>query len=675
RVCDFCMQKLHGVGAPDGLRIVDPTLRSAQDAAVAHAAVRSAAQQTVWAAGVANVSASVPAPAPAPVVAVGSAAASGPVAHAPTSEIDTSADAPAAAASTTQPLAQGEESMVVAKRFDSSASDVLIEQHFTPSKPQDAVSEVAAGTVPPVTAAAAHTAAVPPPRASVPPRMSMMDAIDSGIADAMLGGDATGGVSLDMALDEAAELPAAAVTALTDRIQELESKLEALTASVDASSLLPEHAPATVESVLLRNELTASLLQPLLLALTLLSWRIVPLVSLFLSASYLLDGRWLVSLLWLAFTAWLGYNGLSSSSRAQLFRRRMRVYGAALISFLDYRVTRMQVEAAMLDDEQSALVWEAAHRRNAVRTFRVLRDLRGLWVKCGQYLSSRPDVMPAVYIKILAALQDAMPARPLEEVRATIEEDLGKPIHELFARLDDKALAAASIGQVHRGTLADGTEVAVKVQHRGMDVIINQDLDNLKIILSWLSWVETGFDVQGVMSEWLKEVGSELDFMAEAANMTEVRNNMMATDLLATVPRVIPRMHSRRVLVMRFIEGVKVNNLETLIRLGVNRDVLCSRVCHAYAHQIYRNGFFNGDPHPGNIMVVRKSVLLAGDAQDPEHERIRRITAKPSETAGAAAAGSSGAGLDDEWIPVLLDFGLTKRLPEPLRMAFAKLVV
>jgi predicted unusual protein kinase regulating ubiquinone biosynthesis (AarF/ABC1/UbiB family) len=162
--------------------------------------------------------------------------------------------------------------------------------------------------------------------------------------------------------------------------------------------------------------------------------------------------------------------------------------------------------------------------------------------------------------------------------------------------------------------------------------------------------------------------------------MIEVRENMMRTDLPVTVPRVMPGLYCKRVLVMRFIEGTKVNDLAKLNRLGVDRELLCARVCHAYAHQIYRNGFFNGDPHPGNIMIIRRSKLLASDPSDPDHPRVRRLAGLPALTDGAAAPAASGAddGADDaadDWIPVLLDFGLTKRLPDGLRMAFAKLVV
>jgi hypothetical protein len=394
-------------------------------------------------------------------------------------------------------------------------------------------------------------------------------------------------------------------SALLDKVHELESKLQTLQSSVTVNQWIPEVQDPSVESILSRSELLNVILQPALYFLVLLGWRSFPIMLGYWGLSNLLssNGSWFFALVWLGLCGWIVYCGVADTLSANLFRRRMRVYGAAIAVVVDYRITRSLVKQAGLDDKDSEAVWDAAHKRNAVRAFRIIRDLRGLWVKCGQYLSSRPDVMPPAYIHVLAALQDAMPARALAEVRATMEEDLGRPLDTVFSKVEEKALAAASIGQVHRGTLLDGTEVAIKVQHRGMDVIIGQDLDNLRIILSWLSYVETGVDMEGVMSEWLKEVTSELDFRIEAANMIEVRKNMMDTDMIVTVPRVIPNLFSRRVLVMRFMEGIKVNDLVKLQRLGINRDQLCDRVCRAYAHQIYRNGFFNGDPHPVRTLL------------------------------------------------------------------------
>jgi predicted unusual protein kinase regulating ubiquinone biosynthesis (AarF/ABC1/UbiB family) len=380
----------------------------------------------------------------------------------------------------------------------------------------------------------------------------------------------------------------------------------------------------------------------------------------------------------------------------------------------------------------SNLAWEAAHRRNALRFLRLIVSLKGLWVKCGQYMSSRPDVCPAPYIRSFRALQDAMPARPLAEVRAVMEEELGCSIDTLFAAVDETALASASIGQVHRARLlADGSLVAVKVQHKGMGTVIRQDLATMDMLLGLLARLEKSLasTVRGVMDEWLKEVGGELDFNREAANMTMVRENLGRTRLPVTVPQVLhlgakppcgpvadPMKDGARVLIMRFIPGVKANDVPALDRLGVDREALCDRVCRSYAQQIYRDGVFNGDPHPGNLMVIRRSVLLALQASnasktvsagaakaptDPEAARFRRLE-RDADTrlqrrvrelrrltpslASTEAREQADADLrarcrgyadhaGDPWVPVLLDFGLTKRLSRRIRVSFCRLVV
>lgn len=212
------------------------------------------------------------------------------------------------------------------------------------------------------------------------------------------------------AQEEAAALAATAAS-LSERIVELEARLAAANASVAARdpSVLPEVESPSLHGLLAHTELLAALLMPALLALASLGWRIVPVLLAYWAAGALFAGAWLWFAIYGGAAGWLVYQGTSASPTAQLFRRRMRVYGAALVAFLDYRLTKVAIASAGYDAARDAVkleaIYDAAHRRNAVRAFRVIRDLRGLWVKCGQYLSSRPDVMPQPYIDILASLQ------------------------------------------------------------------------------------------------------------------------------------------------------------------------------------------------------------------------------------------------------------------------------
>lgn len=407
------------------------------------------------------------------------------------------------------------------------------------------------------------------------------------------------------------------------------------------------------------------------------------------------EGGWTAVFVWcwVLLPAALAYAGNSNSDAAQLFRRRMRVYGLGASVFFDYKLTEWFTSAGArgmrdgeeaaggamggLEAQQHALVWQALHRRNSQRVMQLMLDLRGLWVKAGQYLSSRPDVMPDEYIDLMSSLQDGMPARPLREVQSVIEDDMGQPVEKIFQSIDERALAAASVGQVHRGTLADGSQVAIKVQHKGMGTILRQDLENLGTMLSILSWAAPDFDLKSIMTEWSKEVGSELDFRNEARNTERVRRNMAMAKMPVTLPRVIEGLVGDKVMVMRFVPGVRASDRVALLEAGVNLEKFVHDICTAYAHQIYVDGFFNGDPHPGNIMAIQRGTLRKGEPQ------YAQWLAAEKQGRGDSVGILDGVdmlyphktGSDRDWLPVLLDFGLTKTLPPSVRLAFGKLVV
>ena len=486
---------------------------------------------------------------------------------------------------------------------------------------------------------------------------------------------------------------------LAERMAELEAKLRRLRQDAEAATL-PLALPPSLEGAATSSELAAIVVYPLAYAMVLLGWRTVPLSLLGLGALLYWVGGVAINFAALALLLAGGFLWYASTAMGswELMRRRLRVFGAAGVVFADYKLT--QLRAADLQDTESGPLYNAVHRRSAVRSLVLFRELQGLWVKMGQYLSSRADVMPDQYTEVYSALQDSMPARPLEEVTQTLTEDLGKPIAELFDNLAPDALAAASIGQVHRATLKSGLEVAVKVKHRSIDRVLAQDLDNLNIILGWMSMLEPDVDISTVMEEWSKEVLRELDLENEARQMMRVRENLMRDGLPAFVPRIPEELFGKRALVMRFIDGVKMSTpIQELDRMGVDREGMCRSVLRAFAHQIYVDGLFNGDPHPGNIMVIQREALIDGDPADAEtHREAARARARsgavpavPQTAAGledgtedpvAPSSRQRGGGLSPvmdgdptEWIPVLLDFGLTKLLGRHVRLAFCKMVL
>lgn len=321
-----------------------------------------------------------------------------------------------------------------------------------------------------------------------------------------------------------------------------------------------------------------------------------------------------------------------------IYRRRVKVFTVAFIIYLDYKA--LQQREKWSSKSKKATLWERAHERNAKRVLNLIVELEGLWVKLGQYLSTRADVLPEAYISLLKQLQDSLPPRPLKEVCRTIEKELGKSMDDLFSSFVDAPLATASIAQVHRATLRSGEDVVVKVQHEGIKTVILEDLKNAKSIADWIAWAEPQYDFNPMIDEWCREAPKELDFDHEAENTRKVSRNlgcknkndvMPGNQVDVLIPEIIQS--TEKVLILEYMDGVRLNDCESLKAFGIDKQKLVEEITRAYAHQIYVDGFFNGDPHPGNFLV----------SKEPPHR------------------------------PVLLDFGLTKSLSSSMKQALAKL--
>ncbi|GAB2222960.1 hypothetical protein Droror1_Dr00017092 [Drosera rotundifolia] len=325
-----------------------------------------------------------------------------------------------------------------------------------------------------------------------------------------------------------------------------------------------------------------------------------------------------------------------------IYKRRVKVFGLALLIYMDYKALQQRGKWFKSKAKEDA-VWKKAHERNAKRVLQLMIELEGLWVKLGQYLSTRADVLPVAYINLLKQLQDSLPPRPLEEVCSTIEKELGKAMEGLFSDFEKVPLATASIAQVHRAVLKNGQEVVVKVQHDGVKHVILEDLKNAKRIIEWIAWAEPQYDFNPMIDEWCKEAPRELDFNIEAENTRRVSSNLGCNNkgvdegrdnpVDVLIPEVIQS--TEKVMILEYMDGVRLNDRESLEALGVNKQKLVEEITRAYAHQIYVDGFFNGDPHPGNFLVSKK----------PPHR------------------------------PILLDFGLTKSLPNSTKQALAKMLL
>jgi predicted unusual protein kinase regulating ubiquinone biosynthesis (AarF/ABC1/UbiB family) len=232
--------------------------------------------------------------------------------------------------------------------------------------------------------------------------------------------------------------------------------------------------------------------------------------------------------------------------------------------------------------------------------------LGGLMIKLGQFLSARADLLPEEALAVLASLQDEVPAEPFSHVVSVIEEELGKPIDHLFRSIEPKATAAASLGQVHKALLAStGEEVAVKVQRLNIEQLVRMDLGSLKFVIRVITrFIDTGsfIDLKGVYQEFERTVYEEIDYVREAANCKRF-HEMFADDPTIYIPEVHDDFSTRRVLVLEWIDGIKINDYAGLDAEGIDRLEVANRTVQAYFHQFFEEGFFHADPHPGNIFV------------------------------------------------------------------------
>jgi len=247
-----------------------------------------------------------------------------------------------------------------------------------------------------------------------------------------------------------------------------------------------------------------------------------------------------------------------------------------------------------------------------------LEELGPLFVKFGQALSTRPDLLPSDIAGELAKLQDQVPPFPGPVARAAIERSLGKPVGELFASFDEQALAAASIAQVHAATLKDGREVVVKVLRPGMAQLIRRDLEVLYALAGLANryWAEgRRLRPLDVVKEYDRTVMNELDLMREAANAALLKRNFSGSDLLY-VPEVHWDYCRPDVLVMERIRGIPINDRAQLDARRVNIQRLAENGVQIFFTQMLRDNFFHADMHPGNIFI---------DAKDPAHPKYAAV--------------------------------------------------
>jgi ubiquinone biosynthesis protein len=252
------------------------------------------------------------------------------------------------------------------------------------------------------------------------------------------------------------------------------------------------------------------------------------------------------------------------------------------------------------------------HRWCAEQLYACAIRNQGLLIKTAQFLSSRPDIVPNEYISVLAGLQDEVPPEPMPIVRRTVQTELGKPIEAIFREFEEQPVAAASLAQVHRAVLQDGRVVAVKVQYPGIEQIVTDDLKNNDLFIKILSKLDHTLDFSFISEEMDRMIPLELDFIHEGKSAEQVAENFAGVEDVI-VPEVYWEYTTRRVLVMQFVEGVKVTDAEGLQRLGVDPADIAKVLIVAFSEMLLQHGLFHADPHPGNLLVAPGPKLIMVD--------------------------------------------------------------
>lgn len=308
-------------------------------------------------------------------------------------------------------------------------------------------------------------------------------------------------------------------------------------------------------------------------------------------------------------------------------RRSLPMVATVVSLWLRWRILRLRRRLFGVEAMR-----DATHRFHQAAAETIVRRAvkqQGLIIKTCQFLGSRADILMEEYVRTLSLLHDAVPPRPWPEMRRVIEGELGAPIERLYASFDPEPVAAASLAQVYRARLADGTDVAVKVQYPGIERVVEWDLDVIRWLANVWARIETVFDLRPVAEEMSRNAPEEVDFIHEGRASEELRA-LLGNRTDVAIPRIYWDRSARRVLTMDYFDGIRITDLEALRAAGVDPAQAADTLVDLYNTMILRHGMFHADPHPGNLLVL-----------PPDGEHPVRIG--------------------------LIDFGLTKRLTDEFR--------
>ncbi|MEZ4501449.1 MAG: AarF/UbiB family protein [Dehalococcoidia bacterium] len=330
-----------------------------------------------------------------------------------------------------------------------------------------------------------------------------------------------------------------------------------------------------------------------------------------------------------AFQLTIGGRPLEAPRRPPYGRWRRTIPLTATVVWLWLQWRWLRIKRHIFGVEAMEAATHRYHEAAAEAIVRRAVKQQGLIVKTCQFLGSRADILMEEYVATLSLLHDSVPPRPWPEMRAVIEAELGGPVESLFTSFDPQPVAAASLAQVYRARLEDGTDVAVKVQYPEIARIVQWDLQAIRWLANIWAKLESTIDFRPVVDEMERNAPEEVDFLHEGRSAEELRSLLNdRTDV--AIPSIYWQRSSRRVLTMDFLDGIKITDLDALEAAGIEPREAADTLIDLYNTMVLRHGMFHADPHPGNLMVL-----------PPDGEHPMRIG--------------------------LVDFGLTKRLSNEFR--------
>jgi ubiquinone biosynthesis protein len=310
-----------------------------------------------------------------------------------------------------------------------------------------------------------------------------------------------------------------------------------------------------------------------------------------------------------------------------------------------------------------------------------LVELGPAYVKLGQVLSTRPDLLPETYIEELEKLQDDVGPIPTEDVRATIEEELGARISKLFEEFDDEPIGTASLGQAHAAKLRDGRDVVVKVQRPDIREQLADDIEYFREFAGFLTdHTEAGerIDMIGIIQQLERALADELDYRTEARNAAAFRRSLAEFPRIL-IPRVIEGYTTHKVLTIERIKGVKIGDISPLTRIEHDFHPVADELTRAYLKQITIDGHFHADPHPGNVFVIlanSENPMTPSEAKAIDRRSVARSAVTPLARMEAQAQQSAAPEPPDIDVRLsLIDFGMTARVSSALRDQIIRLLM